>query len=110
MLELTADGTNYLAGAAPAAENAALEATWDNSWLVLQSILDGVKLTRRQIAQAWRDKPVPSDATLWRWLTSAVESGLLEQQGSGNRGDPRRYWLRGQTATWTPDYAEILGL
>lgn len=109
VLELSADGTTYLPAAFPNAA-APPAASFESSWLNLEAILDGIKLTRKQIARAWTSKPIPCDATLWQWLKQALAAGRLEQEGSGNRGDPRRYWIKGQTATWSPDYEEILEL
>jgi hypothetical protein len=69
------------------------------------------KLTRMQLLEHWpKHVPLPNPVTLWRGLESAVASGKLQQEGTGRKGDPLRYFVPGMDATWTPPISEILDL
>ena len=57
-------------------------------WLALQSVLRKAdrKLTRKQIHEDWPEGQKPPDpATLWRWLSRAVDESRIERCGAGNR-------------------------
>jgi hypothetical protein len=99
VIELNADGTDYLAhGDLPDEEFVA-------GWAVLRSILEAspCKRTRREIQGQWPEQPVPGDATLWRLLQRALAHGLIRQDGTGRRSDPFHYWLAGQEEMWRAD-------
>src|SRR5262249_45380614 len=69
VIELTADGTEYLD------RGPALEEEFLHSWRILESVLEKAtgKMTRREILQSWPpDRELPGDVTLWRWLERAV--------------------------------------
>ncbi len=88
LIELTADGTDYVAAAE---QEPGLE-----EWPELEEVLTTAvhKLTREQILEGWphgRKKPNPT--TLWRWLETATARGVLHREGSGKAGEPLRYWV-----------------
>jgi hypothetical protein len=96
VLELTADGTDYLV------HNVADEEMAQN-WQAVLFVLEEAttKLTRQEILEHWpADFDKPDKATLWRWLVRAVAQGGVLQEGSGRNKDPFRYWL--------PDRQEML--
>ena len=100
VIELTADGTDYLAlGDFTAPDQV-------ESWPVLLGVLEDAKkkLTRRDIHARWpQDYPVPPDITLWRWLDKAVSTGKVLREGTGRAKDPFVYWLKGIEAKWAKD-------
>ncbi len=108
MLELNADGTDYV----PVAD--ALIDDFEANWQAVRLVLDDApqKLTRRDILGEWPDdfdKPAP--ATLHRWLRRAVERNLLLVEGTGRKADPLRYWLAETEAKWrerSPFYDHFL--
>ena len=90
MIELTADGTDYLS------HGALCEDDFAPNWQVLRSILiaAGDPLTRREIRRRWPgDRPRPDETTVWRWLERVVGEGLVEQVSLGRRNDPFRFQL-----------------
>ncbi len=92
VLELSADGTDYLG------HGSFLDEEFSQNWKLLSSILASApkKLTRHQIARRWPPgSEAPSGITLWRWLERAVAQALLLREGTGRKNDPYRYWLPG---------------
>ncbi len=88
VIELTADGTDYLAHG-----NQADESFADN-WNLLRAILAAApgKLTRREIHERWPPgSPKPTEATLWKWLDRALAQGLVLREGSGRKNEAFRY-------------------
>jgi hypothetical protein len=66
-------------------------------------------LVPRQLLNEWpKQSPAPHPVVLWRTLDSAVNSGKLEQTGTGRKGDPLHYAVPGLGGTWRPDVDEIL--
>jgi hypothetical protein len=100
VIELSADGTDYfeIQSGAEGCGEGHLE-------VVLQLLAaTGGKLTRRQLLDAWpAGRPAPHPVMLWRALAAAVRIGRLEQEGTGRRRDPFRYFLPGLDAPWMPD-------
>jgi hypothetical protein len=97
VIELTADGTDYLA------HGDFQEDDFVCHWQVLRRALETApkKLTRSQIARRWPPgNEAVADITLWRWLDRAVTRGLLRKEGTGEKNDPYRYWLPGQEEKW----------
>jgi hypothetical protein len=100
VLALTEEGTDYLVMAD--GEEEALGPNWDAVEAVLAAARH--KLTRQQILEQWHDDlPMPQAKTLWRWLSRAVEQGLLCQSGTGRKNDPYLYWLPNQEVIWRQD-------
>ena len=90
VIELTADGTDYVS------HGALCEDDFAPNWEIVHSILAaaGGALTRREIRQRWpTDRPRPDETTVWRWLERVVGEGLVEQVGLGRRNDPFRFQL-----------------
>src|SRR5437762_2929931 len=80
VIELTADGTDYLSHGDFSEE--AL------SWATLRAVLAsaGRPLTRREIRRCWpRGSKKPDEATVWRWLQRQVGHGTVVQLGQGRR-------------------------
>jgi hypothetical protein len=97
IIELTADGTDYLVR--PDLEEEESAQAWD----VLRAVLEDAErpLTRRQLLEQWpEDHPALAALTLWRLLDQAVLQGRVQRDGSGRRNDPYRYWLPGREAAW----------
>jgi hypothetical protein len=97
VLELTADGTDYLC------HGDLEEAAFRGSWQLLRQVLEdaGQKLTRLEIHQHWpAEEKAPDKGTLWRWLERAVERGQVLRDGSGRNHEPFCYWLPGQEEKW----------
>jgi hypothetical protein len=60
------------------------------------------KLTRLGLLDAWpRGQKPPHPMMLWRVLDGAVQRGQIEQQGTGRKGDPLRYFVPNLGATWS---------
>ena len=94
---LNADGNDYAALADAADED------FHRQWDVLRMVLEDApqKLTRQDILDEWPpDFDKPGSATLWRWLTTAVEQNLIQIEGTGRKTDPYRYWLAATEARW----------
>jgi hypothetical protein len=88
LIELTAEGTDYLCHGDYEAEEVRRHGE------VLCGLLRGVPggLTREEVRAAWPGGR-PAANTVWRWLEAAVGRGLLARVGSGRRGEPFRYRL-----------------
>jgi hypothetical protein len=95
LIELTADGTDYLrvAELAESTEDAAAAPLHDGLRLVLEGA--STRMTRLEILGQWLPdfRPAPDEGTLCRWLNRAVEKGQVSREGTGRRNDPFRYWL-----------------
>ena len=90
LIELSADGTDYTVIADAGSEE------FDAGWAILRMVLEDARnrLTRREVLALWPpDFPKPCDATVWRWLERAVESGHVSRQGTGRRNLPFQYWM-----------------
>lgn len=96
VIELIPEGTDYRA------RGDFREEEFTQSWDVLRAVLEdaGRQMTRRELRANWpQDHTAPTEVTLGRWLERGVELGLVQQAGSGRKGDPFRYWLVGRKAT-----------
>jgi AAA domain len=90
VVELTADGTDYLVHDLQADE------AGSEGWRVLQLVLEDAseRLTQRQILEQWpEDFRKPDQGTISRLLRRGVALGVIGQRGSGRRNDPYLYWL-----------------
>jgi hypothetical protein len=99
VIELTADGTDYLS------LGTFYEEEFARLWQHLLPIFESAphKLTRRELRRAWpRDLPRDT-STVIRWLERAVEVGLLSKDGQGRRARPFRYWLPSREDAWRRD-------
>jgi hypothetical protein len=97
LMELTANGDDYVR--LPDADDAGFQQHWDVLRMVLEDATQ--ELTRRDILDEWpADFAKPNTGTLWRWLTHAVTSGLVQMSGTGRKADPFRYWLPGAPERW----------
>jgi hypothetical protein len=97
LLELAADGTDYAPVADPLVDD--FLASWNYVLMVLEDAPQ--KLSRFDILAEWPpdfDKPAP--ATLQRWLRRAVESRLVQCEGTGRKAHPYCYWLPETEARW----------
>jgi hypothetical protein len=99
VIELTADGTDYVCRGTFAEEEFA--AHWD----VLRGLLAEAswKYPRAEILRRWPRGKRPDKATLGRWLERAVEMGLLRKDGRGQKSHPYRYWLPEREDAWRQD-------
>jgi hypothetical protein len=99
VIELTADGKDYLALGTFEEEEFA------GQWLTIRAILEQAprKLTRRDIRKRWPPGKVPDDTTVYRWLERAEGLGLVCKDGTGLRNSPFRYWLRDREEHWRKD-------
>jgi hypothetical protein len=89
-LELDRAGTSY--HAVPESAEEQFEAMWEPIGIVLAEAPQ--KLTRQDILKEWpAGFDAPSATTVGRLLDRAVKQGLARCEGSGNKGDPYRYWL-----------------
>jgi hypothetical protein len=98
VVELNADGTDYLAHGDFA------EDEFGPGWAALRGVLQHArdKLTREEIRRAWPEgEAVPSHATLWRWLERALAEGRGD--GHGQKSQPYRFWLAEKEAEWAAD-------
>jgi hypothetical protein len=99
VLELTPDGTDYVAHAV--VDDGALTGGWHALRLVLEDASE--RLTQHQIRDQWlEDFPKPDQATISRGLQRGLEQGLIIRQGSGRKNDPYRYWLPGKEEDFIP--------
>ncbi len=90
VLELSADGTDYLA------HGDLQEDDFAPQWAILEQILRSATypLTRLEILRRWpRQQRKPDEATLWRWLQRVLGEGAVVQEGRGKRNDPFRFRL-----------------
>jgi hypothetical protein len=97
VLELTADGTDYVGLGSSA------ELDFERGWPVLQGLLAQAEkpLTRRELLRRWPEEGMrPTKLTLWRWLDRAVKEGWVLQDGLGTRKEPYRYELPGMVEKW----------
>ena len=86
VLELTADGTDYLVH--PEVDDEEVGEGWHAVLLVLEDAVT----KRQELLEQWpTDYPQPAEATLWRLLDRAVKEGWLRQEGSGKKAKPFRY-------------------
>ena len=100
LIELNAAGTDYTVYA---------EALTVEGWAEVAAILAVActKLTHADIIAQWpADRAPPPRATLYRWLRAALLDGRLCCCGTGERGDPYRYWLAARTPLMCPDGKE----
>lgn len=99
VLELTAEGTDYLSHGAFA------EVEFADQWRQLREVLRPAarKLTRSEILDQWPALDRPDPATLYRRLSRAVQAGLLLHDGNGTRAEPFRYWLEENEVRWLRD-------
>jgi hypothetical protein len=99
VIELTADGTDYVSRGTFGEEEFAAH------WEVLRGILAeaGWKYPRREVLRRWPKEQRPDKASLVRWLERAVEMGLLRKDGIGKRNHPYRYWLPEREGPWRQD-------
>jgi hypothetical protein len=97
VIELTADGTDYLS------RGQSHDEEFREHWLQLLPLFESApgKLTRRQLRTCLPvGRGAPSDLTLYRWLERAVAEGLLSRDGTGHCMSPFRYWLPAREAEW----------
>jgi hypothetical protein len=97
VIELNAEGTDYRSRGQFELDG------FDENWKQLRTILHDScgKLTRRQVRRRWpSDFPAPDPSTLWRWLETAVERGLLHKAGLGSRKWPFQYWQPERENDW----------
>jgi hypothetical protein len=99
VIELTADGTDYVSRGTFAEEEFAAR------WEVLRTLLAGAihKYRRQDVYRRWPGEERPDKKSLGRWLERAVELGLLRRDGRGQRGHPYRYWLPEREEAWRQD-------
>jgi hypothetical protein len=99
VIELTADGTDYLSRGTFHEEEFAAR------WAVLLPILSaaGWKYTRLEVLRRWPGEQPPDKVSLARWLEKAVELGLLREDGRGHKSHPFRYWLAEREQPWRED-------
>lgn len=103
VIELTADGSGY------AVVEDAPDDEFLKNWLPLRIVFENAdkELTRQQIRAAWPTSfPVPAKNTLWNWLNTALERGLIERVGRGTRMDPFRYCLAEMRERWHAEAEE----
>jgi hypothetical protein len=97
VIELSADGTDY-AGLGDLEGVSCAE-----DWEVLRGVLVRAErpLALREVAQGWPPHEAPpSEMTLWRRLTEAVNRGVLRREGAGHRHSPYRYFLPEMPEQW----------
>lgn len=100
VIELTPDGTDYLALGDFASEE------FHQTWQALRDILELAPhpLTRHQLLDCWAEDATPPDkATVWKWLDRALDRGLICRAGTGHKNDPFIYWLPAQMEKWRAD-------
>jgi len=87
LIELTPDGTNYIA----AHDNEANATPTD---IVRQLLTTEPGLTFRELLTRWPAEATrPTVTTLHRCLTRMTDDGELARTGAGHRHEPYRYWL-----------------
>jgi hypothetical protein len=99
LLELNTDATDYV----PVAEDDAGQDDFQAYLTAFQMVLEDApqKLTRGDILAEWpADFDKPGETTLKRWLSRAVERGLILCEGTGRKTDAFRYWLPATEAKW----------
>jgi hypothetical protein len=93
VLELNADGTDYLG------RGDYDERSFGDCWGALERIFANArrKLTRRDVLDEWPDdSPKPTDMTVGRWLTHALDDAKIVRDGAGTKTKPYRYWIKGR--------------
>lgn len=102
VIELNEAGTDYRVVEDVLPEDAEMDLGWEEVRALLEEAPH--KLTRPQILMRWpEDGTAPSEQTLWRCMSRAVERGLLCRDGVGHRNDPHYYWLPGKVEEWERD-------
>jgi hypothetical protein len=91
VIELTADGTDYVSRGTFHEEFAA-------RWEVLRGILAAAahKYDRPDVFRRWPGEGRPDKVTLGRLLERAVGLGLLRMDGRGRKRHPYRCWCQGR--------------
>ena len=90
LVELAADGKDYLTHAA--ADNEASAECGQVLYLVLEDASG--RLTQREVLEDWPpDFPKPDLTTIARALKRGVADGRIRQGGTGRKNEPFRYWL-----------------
>jgi hypothetical protein len=98
LLELNAEGTDYLQVADKTADDG-----FQANWHLVEMVLNDApqKLTRLDILDEWPpDFDKPSVVTLQSWLNRALDRSLILREGSGRRADPYRYWFASREDWW----------
>jgi hypothetical protein len=96
VIEITPDGQDYVD--CPDALDDESAKAFEQLRLVLTSA--DQQMTLQNIVASWPRRPQPSEASVYRWLTSAVDRNLIVRHGKGVRGAPYRYQLPGRTLGW----------
>jgi hypothetical protein len=99
VIELTADGADYLVPDGPMEEASA------ECWSVVTIVLEAAseRLTQQQILEQWPEHYTkPNITTVYRALRLAGIQGKVMQVGSGRRNDPYRFWLPGREDDFYP--------
>lgn len=104
VIELNADGTDYLSRGSFANEEFA------EHWALLEGLLRQAdrKLSRDEILAGWPTEDRPDAITLYRRLRRAVEEGLLRQDGLGKSKNPFRYWLPESEERWRKNPVSLI--
>ena len=99
VIELTADGTDYLS------QTAQDENEFHSHWRMLETILEQAdqKLTGVEIHRRWPAAPAPSRRTILRWLARAEAAATVRRDGAGVKTSPHRYWLPVMEDKWRQD-------
>jgi hypothetical protein len=99
VIELTADGTDYVSRGSFHEEEFAAR------WEVLRTILAAAeqKYDCLDVYRHWPDAERPDKVTLGRWLERAVSLGLVRKDGRGRKRHPYRYWLPQREEVWRQD-------
>jgi len=90
VIELTADGTDYLCHGDLHPDDFA------PCWEIIRTILTSAECppTRAEMLRLWPDDfKKPDDSTLYRWLERLLGEGKVVCEGKGRRNDPYRYRL-----------------
>jgi hypothetical protein len=88
LIELSPDHTHYTRLPDDSDD---FQTHWDTLRLLLSAT--AAPMTRRDLHRAWPGLPKPSDISIWKWLTRAVDLGLAHCEGKGTKTDPFRYGL-----------------
>jgi hypothetical protein len=100
LIELNAEGTDYTVPTPESRLNTV------ERWAEVEAILASAfaKMTHSEIVELWpEDRDPPDRATLYRWLRAATQEGRICCAGSGEKGDPFRYWLPDRAPILRPD-------
>jgi hypothetical protein len=99
VLELTPDGTNYVA------RDREDEDGQPDLRAVLQLVLEEAfePMTQAQIMEEWpEDFEKPQRTKLWRALQQGVGNKEILTRGTGRRGDPLTYWIASRQDLFSP--------